>query len=455
MSTEPSAGAPADAPVARRRYERERRARREAEELLEAKSRELFDANEELRAQAARLEEAVRERTQDLERAKLEAEAANEAKSAFIAMISHDIRTPLNGVLGMASALADTPLTPEQLEMVHLLQSSGQTLLRLLSDILDLTRIEARRMELERVPVDIPRLARDLHGLFAVQAQGKGLDFTLSIGESCAHPVLTDPTRLRQILTNLVQNAVKFTESGEVALCITRSGSRLSLAVSDTGIGVPEHRRSRLFEAFSQVDSSVARRFGGSGLGLAIARELCRLLGGDLTFAPRQGGGSRFTAIVEAPAADPAVEAAAGGRNRGDPEGIVASRPWRILVAEDNPTNQKVLSLMLRRFDLRLTFVGTGIAAVEACRTAAFDLVLMDVNMPGMDGTEAAMEIRRTETERGLPRVPIIAVSANAMTHQVKTYLAAGIDTHVPKPVRREALVATMARLLDGAYAET
>ena len=455
MSAEPSAHAPADAPVARRRYERERRARREAEELLEAKSRELFDANEELRAQAARLEEAVRERTADLERAKLEAEAANEAKSAFIAMISHDIRTPLNGVLGMASALAETPLTAEQMEMVHLLQSSGQTLLGLLSDILDLTRIEARRMDLEQMPVDIAKLARDLHGLFAIQAEGKGLDFTLSIGEGCERPVLTDPTRIRQVLTNLVQNAVKFTEGGEVALSVTRSGSRMSLTVSDTGIGVPENRRSRLFEAFSQVDSSVARRFGGSGLGLAIARELCRLLGGDLTFAPRPGGGSRFTAIIEAPATEPAAEAEARGRTSGDPEGIVAGRRWRILVAEDNSINQKVLSLMLRRFDLRLTFVATGLAAVEACRAATFDLVLMDVNMPGMDGTEAAMEIRRTEAERGLPRVPIIAVSANAMTHQVKAYLAAGIDTHVPKPVRREALVTTMARLLDGAYADT
>ncbi|ETX12825.1 hypothetical protein OCH239_16975 [Roseivivax halodurans JCM 10272] len=427
----------------------------EAESLLEAKSRELFDANEELRAQAARLEEAVQERTADLERAKLEAEAANEAKSAFLAMISHDIRTPLNGVLGMASALAETPLTAEQSEMVHLLHSSGQTLLGLLSDILDLTRIEARRMDLELVPVDIPRLARDLHGLFAIEAASKGLAFTLTVGEGCAGPVMTDPTRLRQILTNLVQNAVKFTEAGQVALCVARSDARLTFTVSDTGIGVPEDRRSRLFEAFSQIDSSVARRFGGSGLGLAIARELCRLLGGDLTFAPRPGGGSRFTAIILAPAAEPDAAATSGRGIRDDPDRVLAGRKWRILVAEDNAINQKVLSLMLRRFDLQLTFVETGTEAVAACRSTTFDLVLMDVNMPGMDGTEAAMEIRRIETERDLPRVPIIAVSANAMTHQVKAYLAAGIDTHVPKPLRREALVATMARLLDRAHVGT
>ncbi|MBY6116837.1 response regulator [Mameliella alba] len=441
----PATSAAADR-VSRRRYERERAARKEAEHLLEEKSRALFDANAALKAQAAVLEEAVRERTRELETAKTAAESASTAKSGFLAMISHEIRTPLNGVLGMATTLVESDLAPEQQEMAEIIQSCGISLLDLLNDLLDLSKIEAHKMEMEERDFDLDALCHEVLQVYEPRAESKGLKLDVTQDAAARGWLRSDPTRLRQVITNLVSNALKFTAKGGVYVAIRRIGEVLEIQVRDTGPGVPPDKRDRLFEAFTQTDASITRKFGGTGLGLTISRRICRLLGGDLVYEPAPAGGSVFVARLR-------VEDA---RSRNGPDrdsqdqadAVLMARPWRILVAEDSETNQRVLRLLLRRYPFRIDVVGDGAAAVEAHCSAPFDLILMDVNMPEMNGLEAAAMIREVEAARELPRVPIVALTANAMTHQVSSYLRNGIDAHVAKPIKREALAAVMARLL-------
>jgi len=443
-----SGGSPSDGRVSRRRYEREKTARREAEALLEAKSRELWEVNEQLTRQTANLEDAVRWRTEELQTAKALAETASAAKSGFLAMISHEIRTPLNGVLGMATVLAESDLPPDQQQMANVILQSGRVLLDLLNDVLDLSKIEAGKMEMERRPFDLAEWCRGVEALFAARAAEKHLIFAVTLETAPSGRVVSDPTRLQQVLANLVSNALKFTEEGGVHARVAAFGDRLYLTVDDSGPGVPEDKRDALFEAFVQTDTSITRKFGGTGLGLAISRQICRILGGDLTFAPRVPHGARFEAWVpleidradrdtRAPSADPEQAAR-----------VLTDHPWRILVAEDSMTNQKVLRLLLRPYGLELEMVPNGAEAVERHCAAPFDLILMDVNMPQMDGLEAAGLIRASEQAHDLPRVPIIALTANAMTHQVADYLRQGIDAHVAKPVKRDVLVARMAHLL-------
>ncbi len=425
------------------------------ETLLEVKSRELFELNEALREQARHLEEEVSRRTADLEASKTLAEDASAAKSAFLAMISHEIRTPLNGLLGMGSALAESGLTDEQADMAALMQSSGETLLSLLNDILDLTKIEARQMEVETIPFDLPELIDRAQQLFSFKAREKGLLMAVTIEPSAERQIRGDPTRLGQVISNLLSNAIKFTKSGSVTLRVWVDAEGGHCLVTDTGRGVPNEQRETLFKPFSQAGRSVTRRFGGTGLGLAIAREMCRLMGGDLTFAPNEGGGSSFHASFDVGAAvDAAQPVATPATQGGDWELLLGCHLWRILAAEDNLTNQRVLDLMLKRYGLDLTMVEDGAAAVSAHCANPFDLILMDVNMPKMNGLEAAGFIRQFEQARDLPRVPIIALTANAMTHQVEEYLRQGIDAHVAKPVRRATLGAAMARLLCQSHPE-
>lgn len=439
--------APDDGRVLRRRYDRERAARKEAERLLEGKSRALFEANAALQAQAAALEEAVRERTRELEQAKTAAESASAAKSGFLAMISHEIRTPLNGVLGMATALVESEdLQGEQREMAEIIQSCGLSLLELLNDLLDLSKIEAHKMEMETRDFDLDALCQEVQQIHEPRAESKGLDFRVRQDARARGWISCDPTRLRQVINNLVSNALKFTATGGVYVDLRRRGDVLEIDVRDTGPGVPPERRDRLFEAFTQTDASITRKFGGTGLGLTISRRICRLLGGDLVHEPAPGGGARFIARVNVCDARPrprSVDSSAEAANA-----VLMARDWRILVAEDSETNQRVLRLLLRRYPLRIDMVHDGAEAVEAHFADAYDLILMDVNMPVMNGLEAAAMIREVEAARELRSVPIIALTANAMTHQVSSYLRQGVDAHVAKPVRREELIAVMARLL-------
>ncbi|EBA06584.1 ATP-binding protein [Sagittula stellata] len=432
--------------VSRARYERAVKARAEAEALLEQKSRALWEANKALREQAEALEEAVRSRTEELERARAEAEAANDAKSGFLAVISHEIRTPMNAILGMAAGLEESGLPPDQQEMAQVILSSGRVLLDLLNDVLDLSKIEAGRMEMEMRPFDLRAFAAEERALFSEMAASRGLAFSVEVMADKAL-VVSDPTRLRQVLSNLLSNAFKFTREGAVAVLLTVRDGQLQMRVTDSGPGVPEAHRPRLFQAFSQGDASVTRTHGGTGLGLAISRRFCRLLGGDLVYEHVPGGGACFVATVAlgaAPVADRRIDRAEGFKA----EQVLRARRWRVLVAEDSETNQKVLRLVLKPFDLDLRMVTDGAQAVALRKTRAFDLVLMDVNMPVMDGLVAAAAIRAWEAGTGAPRVPIMALTANVMTHQVSDYATQGIDAHVGKPFRREELVQGMARLL-------
>lgn len=451
-NTPTSGSSQGDGPVSRRRYLRERKAREEAERLLDHKSRELFEANEALKCQAATLEDQVRSRTADLTEAKAEAERANDAKTAFLAMISHEIRTPLNGVLGMAEALADTQLAMAQKDMLDVMTSSGNALLSIVNDILDLSKIEAEQLEIERVGFDLHDLLETVYRLYALKALEKGLSFDRDFAITGQYRVLSDPTRLRQVVSNLVSNAIKFTQKGGVTLSAriepgeNAHSAQLVVAISDTGPGVPPDKRSKLFKPFSQTDASVTRQHGGTGLGLWISRKICHLMGGDLEFAAPDTGGSVFTATV----AVGLPEDCELRRKRPvlDAEAVLYARPWQVLVAEDNKTNRLVLHHLLKRYPLVISMVDDGAQAVTAYRSGAYDIVLMDVNMPVMGGLEAAAVIRAYEDEAGLPHCPVIALTANAMTHQVEEYLRRGIDAHVAKPVKRDVLIRRMADLL-------
>ncbi|MBD3764324.1 MAG: response regulator [Rhodobacterales bacterium] len=459
--TDPAPPRPDPAPtVSRARYDRERRARQEAESLLEAKSRELYVVNQRLMRQAEALEQAVRDRTADLEAARAQAEAASAAKSVFLASMSHEIRTPLNGVLGMAAALGDTPLSVAQRDMLAVIIDSGDMLLSVLNDILDLSKIEAGRFELEDVPFDLAEAVRSVERMHALKAEEKGLDFGVQVRG--AGWVRGDPNRLRQVLGNLVSNAIKFTERGLVRVLADLSppdaagGVLLRLVVADTGQGIGDDRMAQLFTPYAQGGPAVARQYGGTGLGLSIARQFCRMMGGDLTAESRPGFGSTFTATVRLAVAEAPPLAQPGAVERDFAERL-RRQPLSILAAEDNGTNQLVLKGLLRRFDLRVDIVPNGRVAVEAWHRDRPDLILMDVQMPLMNGIEATQAIRRAEAEARRPRTPIIALSANAMRHQIEEYLAVGMDGNVTKPIRRaeliEAIVAVLPRPAPAARA--
>ena len=371
-----------------------------------------------------------------------EAEAANAAKSVFLATMSHEIRTPLNGVLGMAQVMARDPLTPVQRERLEVIAQSGEALTALLNNVLDLSKIEAGQMELELIAFDLEEVLASAQAAFAPLAAEKGLVLRLTTAPGARTRFEGDPTRLRQILYNLLSNAVKFTEAGEVELIAEVEGAGLRLAVRDTGPGLGPEDQQRLFQRFSQIDASTTRRHGGSGLGLAIAHELCALMGGRLRVESVAGAGATFIAEVPLRPLDPAPERPA------DPAVSTDARPagprLRILAAEDNPVNRKVLLALLTPLDVETTVVENGAEVVDAWAGGDFDVILMDVRMPVMDGLAATRAIRAREDATGRPRTPIIGLSADAMAHQVEELLAAGMDDHVPKPIEVARLYAVL-----------
>lgn len=436
--------------VSRARYDREIRARREAEALLEAKSRELYQANRDLAQQTESLERIVRERTADLEAARALADAGSAAKSAFLANMSHEIRTPMNGVLAMAAELYDTQLTDNQREMLAVIISSGDVLMSVINDILDLSKVEAGRIDIEDVAFDLTEVITNVERLHSLKAQEKGISFTVDLRGGAW--IRSDPMRLRQILGNLLSNAIKFTNEGGVQVAIDllpgdAGCNILRLDVRDTGIGMSADQLARLFSPYEQGGSDMARRYGGTGLGLAISRHFCRLLGGDLWAESTSGRGSCFTAHLRVGPADPVVAT--------DPDSAVRAlsdrlsvAPLHILAAEDNLTNQHVLTSILKRFDLRLDIVANGREAVQKWQRTRPDLILMDIQMPVMNGVEATAAIRKAEAAAGLVRTPIIAQSANAMRHHVEDYLSQGLDACVPKPLRRAELIDAILSVL-------
>ncbi|MBU1377619.1 MAG: response regulator [Alphaproteobacteria bacterium] len=390
----------------------------------------------------ARSRTALRQAKGKAQEKELAAEAANRAKSVFLATMSHEIRTPLNGVLGMAQAMAADELSAVQRDRLSVVHRSGESLLAILNDLLDLSKIEAGKLELESIEFDLDEVARGAYSAFTALANKKGLSFALDV-EPARGRYQGDPTRLRQILYNLISNALKFTEQGEIRVCATPDEGMLRLSVRDTGMGISDENLSRLFGKFDQLDSSTTRQFGGTGLGLSICRELAHLMGGDVTVESVLGQGSCFTLRVPLPRVGEARP----------PMGLAPEPPptelrpiaLRVLAAEDNAVNQLVLKTLLHQLGVDPTVVDNGQAAVEAWEAAAWDVILMDIQMPVMDGLSAAAAIRAREILTGRARTPIVALTANAMSHQVEQYLAAGMDDHVAKPIEAAALFAALS----------
>ncbi len=407
-------------------------------------------------ADLKRSERRLRNLNTSLKRARDQADAANIAKSAFLATMSHEIRTPLNGVLGMAQAMARDALPAPQRERLGVIRQAGETLLTLLNDLLDLSRIEAGRLELEDGVVDIGAVAEAAHSTFTTLAAEKDVSLDLAVAEEARGTWRGDPTRVRQILYNLVSNAVKFTSRGSVRIAISREGESLILQVADTGPGIAPDRLEALFEKFVQADASTTRQFGGSGLGLAICKELCQLMGGDIAVESVLGAGSTFVARLPLPpaAAAPAEAAPAPAPVLSPNAASPSAATVRLLAAEDNPMNQLVLRTLLAPLDIDLHIVADGESALAAWMDGAWDAILMDVQMPRMDGPTAARAIRDREAAEGRPRTPIIALTANAMSHHEREYLEAGMDALTPKPIELDRLLATLEGLLAPRRAE-
>ena len=410
----------------------------------------LTDSFNALLAQLDKNDRALRGAMDELVEARDAAEAANVLKSHFLANMSHEIRTPLNGVLAMAQIMAMGALEPAQRERLSVISQSGEALLAVLNDVLDLSKIEAGRMELDQVEFDTAPLARSLHAAHAPVAAKKGLDFTVEVRPDAQGVRCGDPTRVQQILNNLLANAVKFTAAGQVQIVFDGDGEDgalgLKIAVSDTGIGVPAGKLALLFQKFSQVDSSTTRQFGGTGLGLAICRELAQLMGGTVWADSVEGRGSTFFVSLPLARVSGASSFDAGADQA--PTGDISR--LRILAAEDNATNQLVLRTVLGSFGLVVDMVADGRQAVEAWSGGGYDLILMDIQMPVMDGVSATRAIRAAEAQGGRARTPIIALSANAMTHQVKEYLGVGMDLHVAKPIQLTKLQDALETVLNG-----
>ena len=384
---------------------------------------------------------------QELQQARQAADAANEAKSGFLATMSHEIRTPLNGVLGMAQAIERDELSDTQRERVAVLRGAGETLLTLLNDMLDLSRIEAGRMELEDGSFDIVEIATGAKATFEFLAANKNLYLEAEFAPEAYGHWRGDPTRVRQIVYNLVSNAVKFTDAGSVRLAASVEDGQLVLKVSDTGAGIPADRLGLLFNKFVQADASTTRRYGGSGLGLSISRDLARLMKGDIDVESTEGQGSCFTIRLPAsPVSEPGAKRVAEAESA-----LSVEQPGnlRVLAAEDNPVNQLVLSTLLSQAGIDVQMVANGQEALEAFEAGTWDVVLMDVHMPVLDGVAATLEIRRREQLRGGARTPIIALTANAMSHQMAEYREAGMDGVVAKPIEFAKLLAEVARVLD------
>jgi two-component system, sensor histidine kinase len=427
----------------------------QARRWLRVSSRPLFEDDPEQPSHAvvtfSDITEIV-EKSRALKKAQEVADAASRAKSAFLANVSHEIRTPLNAVIGLTSVLSQSRLGAAEIEMVELIKTSGETLERLLSDILDVSKIEAGKLELSLGPMDLHATISAAAQLIGLRADEKGIEFSVNFGPDTSGQFLGDGIRLRQIITNLASNAIKFTSEGKVTLNVDIDENRkgrasdtwVKIAVNDTGRGFDEETASRLFSRFEQADSSITRAYGGTGLGLSICKSLTEMMGGTIESRSTLGVGSTFCItipLIRLAAAKSAPDLlprpAGGGENQSDD----AEAPLRVLMAEDHPINQRVTSLCLASINAEIVIAQNGRIAVDDFKAASFDIILMDMQMPEMDGLQATRLIRHFEAERHLPRTPIAMLSANAMPEQVQAALEAGCDHHIAKPVTPASLI--------------
>jgi signal transduction histidine kinase len=392
---------------------------------------------------------ALQESQKALEQAKEIAEAATRAKSDFLACMSHDIRTPMNAIIGMSDVLAESELNSDQKQYLRILRSSGETLLNLINDILDFSKIEAGQLRLERIGFGLRELVSDTVEIAGIRAKEKGLDVRTAIASNVPDRVMGDPTRLRQILINLIGNAAKFTEMGEVAIqvaCVgdaTKDPVQLQFSVSDTGIGIPAEKQASLFQKFMQVDSTTTRKYGGTGLGLAICRQLVEMMGGNIWVESESGKGSTFIFKLTVPrdltpATQPEKQEAAAV--------AISSVPLRILIADDSPENRLLIETYLKKSPHTVESCENGKLAFENFKAHPYDLVLMDMQMPEMDGYSATREIRTWEKLGGRTPAPIIALTANALSEDEGRSREAGCTDHATKPIRKAKLMEIIAQ---------
>ncbi len=392
------------------------------------------------------LESRVRARTEQLERLSEEAQVANRAKSQFLATVSHEMRTPLNAILGESQLLAREALAPPQRERLGVITTASRVMRQLIDDILDISQIEAGGLQLRLNVFSLETLVSDIRELHQPLARERGVSLTIALQPDLARFRRGDGDRLAQIIANLIGNALKFTRQGGVTVKISGDDQRLQIAVIDTGIGIAAKDHETIFERFVQVDNSSTRQVGGIGLGLAICREISERMGGSLTVKSALGIGARFD--FEAPI--PAV-VSSEVQVEDEVDEYAGEAPASLLVVDDNPVNRRILAALVEPFGVTCGFAVSGREAVAAWRAQPWDAIFMDVHMPDMDGVEATRAIRREEALAGARRTPIIAVTASVLTHEVESYMQAGMDGVLPKPIEASALASTLSQCVEAA----
>lgn len=409
-------------------------------------AREYVNLNKRIMDMNSVLEEKVEVRTAELKEAKEEAERSNQAKSTFLANMSHDIRTPMNAIIGMTDYLLSTKLAMEQEECISIVKSSGEHLLGLINDILDYTKIDAGKLELHNCDFNMEDLIADVQKIVSPLATPKGLTIRFTLPQEFPRTFIGDPNRLRQILINLIGNSIKFTPSGEIVISIEATPHKdddsveVFFTVKDTGIGIPPTYIPTLFDSFTQVDASSTREYSGSGLGLAITKELCLLMGGDISVKSRKGVGSDFNFYVVLKAVDEVSEHNVEEEGNKEPELLLDEFDGAVLIAEDNPVNCIVAKKIFSSFGVEIHIVHDGVEVLEKIEEKKFVALFLDIQMPVMDGEEVIKVLRDPESEHYFPSLPVIAMTANAMIGDKERFLSLGMNDYVAKPINRDSI---------------